>query len=46
MDIFGNIREWNSKRKNQTALRKLPDATLADIGYFREGKGKVVSRRR
>ncbi|MEP2944561.1 MAG: DUF1127 domain-containing protein [Hyphomicrobiales bacterium] len=38
MDIFGNIRQWNSKRKTQKALNKLPDALLSDIGYMRDGK--------
>lgn len=38
MDIFGNIRQWNSERKTQKALNKLSDARLSDIGYVRDGK--------
>lgn len=37
MDILGNIRQWNSKRKTQKALNKLPDDLLEDIGFVRDG---------
>lgn len=44
MDIFGSARQWNSKRKTQKALNKLPDALLSDIGFVRNGKS-VLPRR-